>query len=225
VFDLIELFTHWHAGRSRRQLAQSLGIDRKPIAKYLAPAIAESLIPGGEQITEAAWAAHVARWVPEVTDRSLRATTCPGIEAHRERIRGWLRAEASGATAAQRLRDVHGRFGVGIVGAAVDFGQPVGGGGPVEGDRGAGRWRRGAKRRSTRRARDVVRSGQWSTRRGVGVRDGAGVLAAHVRATSPQDAPILLVRLARGGIRVLRRGPSQADPGQLEGRCEQAGPV
>jgi hypothetical protein len=47
VFDLIELFTHWHAGRSQRQLAESLGIDRKTIAKYLAPAIAESLTPGG----------------------------------------------------------------------------------------------------------------------------------------------------------------------------------
>jgi transposase len=107
VFDLIELFTHWHAGRSQRQLAESLGIDRKTIAKYLAPAIAESLIPGGEQITEVAWAAHIARWFPEVTDRSLRATTWPGIEAHRERIRGWLRAEVSAATVAQRLRDEH----------------------------------------------------------------------------------------------------------------------
>jgi hypothetical protein len=29
-----------------------LGIDRKTIAKCLAPAIAESLAPGGEQITE-----------------------------------------------------------------------------------------------------------------------------------------------------------------------------
>jgi hypothetical protein len=53
VFDLIELFTHWHAGRSQRQLAESLGIDRKTIAKYLAPAIAELLIPGAEPVTEA----------------------------------------------------------------------------------------------------------------------------------------------------------------------------
>ena len=51
VFDLIELFTHWHAGRSQRQLAESLGIDRKTIAKYLSPAIAESLTPGGEPVT------------------------------------------------------------------------------------------------------------------------------------------------------------------------------
>lgn len=108
MFDLIELFTHWHAGRSQRQLAESLGIDHKTIAKYLAPAIAESLIPGGEQITEAAWAAHIARWFPEVTDRSPRATTWPGIEVHLERTSGWLRAEVSAATVAQRLRDEHG---------------------------------------------------------------------------------------------------------------------
>lgn len=57
MFDLIELFTHWHAGRSQRQLAASLGIDRKTIAKHLAPAIAESLTPG-EPVTELAWAAQ-----------------------------------------------------------------------------------------------------------------------------------------------------------------------
>ncbi|STZ46387.1 transposase [Mycolicibacterium gilvum] len=44
MFDLIELLTHWHAGRSQRQLSESLGIDRKTIAKYLAPAIAESRV-------------------------------------------------------------------------------------------------------------------------------------------------------------------------------------
>jgi transposase len=107
VFDLIELLTHWHAGRSQRQLADSLGIDRKTIAKYLAPAIAESLTPGREPVTETAWAAHVARWFPEVADPGLRATTWPGIEVHRDLIRDWLKAEVSAATVAQRLRDEH----------------------------------------------------------------------------------------------------------------------
>ena len=41
MFDLIELFTHWQAGRSQCSCRQSLGIDRKTIRKYLAPAIAE----------------------------------------------------------------------------------------------------------------------------------------------------------------------------------------
>lgn len=56
-FDVFDLFTHWHAGRSQRQLAESLGIDRKTIAKYLESAIAESLTHGGEPVTVAAWGA------------------------------------------------------------------------------------------------------------------------------------------------------------------------
>ena len=54
MFDLIELFRHWNAGRSQVQIAQSLGIDRKTIAKYLAPAFAEGLTPAREPVDEAA---------------------------------------------------------------------------------------------------------------------------------------------------------------------------
>lgn len=107
MFDLIELFTHWHAGRSRRQLAQSLGIDRKTIAKYVAPAIAEHLTPGGDAITEAQWHAHIARWFPDIADPGLRATTWPAIAAHKAQITGWLEADVTIATIAQRLRDEH----------------------------------------------------------------------------------------------------------------------
>ncbi len=35
--DLMELFRHWHAGRSQVQISQALGIDRKMIRKYLCP--------------------------------------------------------------------------------------------------------------------------------------------------------------------------------------------
>jgi hypothetical protein len=108
VFDLIELFTHWHGGRSQRQLAESLGIDRKTVAKYLAPAIEESLLPGRDPVTGQEWSAHIARWFPEVADPGLRATTWPEIEAHRDRIVAWLAADVTVATIAQRLRDDHG---------------------------------------------------------------------------------------------------------------------
>ena len=47
MFDLVELFTHWHAGRSQVQLSESLGIDRKTIRKYLAPAIAAGITGWG----------------------------------------------------------------------------------------------------------------------------------------------------------------------------------
>ncbi len=107
VFDLIELFTHWHAGRSQRELASSLGIDRKTIAKYLAPAIAESLTPDRGPVDEAQWAAHIARWFPALADPGLRAVTWPLIEPHRDRIAGWLGKDVTVATIAQRLRDEH----------------------------------------------------------------------------------------------------------------------
>ena len=222
VFDLIELFTHWHAGRSQRQLAESLGIDRKTIAKYLAPAIAESLTPGGEPVTEAEWAALIARWFPEVADPGLQASTWPCIELHRERISDWLKAEVSAATVAQRLRDEHG---VASSESSVrrwisaNLAEEAAG----EGDRGTRAGRSGQRSPDRLRpARDVVRSGQRSTGDGVGVRDGVGLLAAHLRAAGAQDAPILLVRFACRGVRVLRRCPRQAGPGQLEDRCGAA---
>jgi transposase len=107
MFDLLELYTHWHAGRSQRQLADSLGIDRKTIAKYLAPAIAASLTPGSG-VSEAQWTGLIARWFPEVVDPGLKASTWPLIEPHRQRISDWLDAEVTVATIAQRLRDEHG---------------------------------------------------------------------------------------------------------------------
>lgn len=107
MFDLIELYVHWHAGRSRRELAESLGIDRKTIAKYLAPAIEEKLIPDAEPVSDSQWTANVARWFPEINDPSLRASTWPVIEPHRQRITDWLNDDVTVATIAQRLRDDH----------------------------------------------------------------------------------------------------------------------
>ena len=36
VIDITEILIHWHAGRSQYELADSLGVDRKTIRKYLA---------------------------------------------------------------------------------------------------------------------------------------------------------------------------------------------
>jgi hypothetical protein len=56
MLDLVELFTHWHAGRSQVQLSASLGVDRKTIRKNLAPAIADGIEPGGEPLGAEQWA-------------------------------------------------------------------------------------------------------------------------------------------------------------------------
>ncbi|MDE8649898.1 hypothetical protein PXH69_33575 [Rhodococcus qingshengii] len=41
--DLIEIFRHWNAGRSKVQIHQALGIDRKTIRKYLQTALSEGI--------------------------------------------------------------------------------------------------------------------------------------------------------------------------------------
>ncbi|BBX95924.1 hypothetical protein MLAC_47700 [Mycobacterium lacus] len=87
MFDLIELYTHWQAGRSQVQLWQSLGMDRKTIRKYLAPAVAEGIGPGGEPLSAEQWAARIAQWFPGLDDRGARASTWPLIDRHSDRIR------------------------------------------------------------------------------------------------------------------------------------------
>ena len=47
VVDVTEIFIHWYAGRSLSEVSMSLGVDRKTIRKYLAPAVAAGLAPGG----------------------------------------------------------------------------------------------------------------------------------------------------------------------------------
>ena len=51
--QLLELFRHWYAGRSQVQISQALGLDRKTIRKYLAPALAAGMSPGtGDKFNE-----------------------------------------------------------------------------------------------------------------------------------------------------------------------------
>jgi len=45
VVDVTEILIHWHAGRSSNEMAASLGVDRKTIRKYLAPAVSAGLRP------------------------------------------------------------------------------------------------------------------------------------------------------------------------------------
>ena len=38
VIDICEIFTHWHAGRSKNEIAGSLGLSRNTVRKYVAAA-------------------------------------------------------------------------------------------------------------------------------------------------------------------------------------------
>jgi len=103
VVDLTELFVHWEAGRSQVQIGESLGLDRKTVRKYLAPLVAEGLLPGGPPAGEPVWAERIARWFPELSDARLRQTTWPAIDAHRDYIVKQLAAEVTVSTISSRL--------------------------------------------------------------------------------------------------------------------------
>ena len=107
MVDVVELLVHWHAGRRIGELSVSLGVDPKTIRKYTAPAVAAGLSPGGAPLSAAQWTELVEGWFPLLVDHSLRQSSWPEIEGHRERISGWVGA-VTVSTIHQRLRDDHG---------------------------------------------------------------------------------------------------------------------
>jgi transposase len=109
MVDLIEIYVHWFAGRSKSEIAASLGVDRGTLRKYLAPAEAAAITPGGPPVlVEADWRRLVAQWFPQVVDTTVRATTWPEIAEHRDYIVVQLKQGVTQATIHQRLRDEHG---------------------------------------------------------------------------------------------------------------------
>jgi transposase len=107
VIDIVEILIHWYAGRSQHELAASLGVDRKTLRKYLAPAREAGIGPGGP-MGEADWRTLVTGWFPELVDTRLRQTSWPGIEPHRDYIAAQLKAGVTVATIHQRLSCEHG---------------------------------------------------------------------------------------------------------------------
>ncbi len=107
MIDVIEILQHWHAGRPKTVVAASLGVDPKTVRKYVAPAEAAGLAPGGPSLSRAEWAMMVADWFPELVDAKARSLTWPLIDVHRERIAPMLGTNTV-TTVHQRLRDEHG---------------------------------------------------------------------------------------------------------------------
>ena len=106
MIDLVEIYVHWYAGRSQVQIADSLGLDRKTVRKYLAPVTAEGLVAGGPPVmSEADWRARAASWFPGLVDKGLRQVTWPAIDAHRDYVSAQLAAGVTVSTIHQRLVD------------------------------------------------------------------------------------------------------------------------
>lgn len=107
VIDVVEVLEHWHAGRSKADVAASVGVDRGTVRKYVAPAEAAGLVPGGPPLSRAEWVELVRGWFPELVDAKARSLTYPMINEHRGRIELML-ATNTVTTVHQRLRDEHG---------------------------------------------------------------------------------------------------------------------
>ncbi len=108
VIDVTEILMHWHAGRSKNEMAGSLGVDRKTLRKYIAPAEAAGIVPGGTAKSEEEWAELVRGWFPQLADTRLRQVTWPAISEHRDYVVEQLKAGVRMSTIHQRLRDEHG---------------------------------------------------------------------------------------------------------------------
>jgi transposase len=108
VIDVTEVLMHWHAGRSLLGMSESLGVDRKTIRKYIAPAVAAGIAPGGPAKSEAEWQALVREWFPGLADTRLRQVTWPAIAVHHDYIVAQLKTGVRMSTIHQRLRDEHG---------------------------------------------------------------------------------------------------------------------
>jgi transposase len=108
VIDVTEILVHWHAGRSLNEMSGSLGVDRKTIRKYIAPAVAAGFSPGGPAKGEAEWQELVRGWFPELADTRLRQVTWPAIAEHHDYIVEQLKAQVRMSTVHQRLRDEQG---------------------------------------------------------------------------------------------------------------------
>ena len=55
VIDICEIFTHWHAGPSKNEIAGSLGLSRNTVGKYLAAVEAAGMVPGGPAVSQERW--------------------------------------------------------------------------------------------------------------------------------------------------------------------------
>jgi len=108
VIDICEIFVHWHAGRSKNEIAGSLGLSRNTVRKYVAAAEAAGMVPGGPAVSGEEWARLAREWFPELADTRLRQVTWPAIGEHRDYIVAQLEARVTVATIHQRLADERG---------------------------------------------------------------------------------------------------------------------
>ena len=77
MVDVTEILEHWYAGRPKVEVARSLGVDAKTVRRYVAPAEAAGMAPGGPPVTRGA----VAGAGPAVVPAARRHRDPAGVVA------------------------------------------------------------------------------------------------------------------------------------------------
>src|SRR2546430_15426556 len=72
MVDVTEILQHWYAGRPKVEVARSLGVDAKTVRRYVAPAEAAGMAPGGPPVSEEQWRALARQWVPQGAGTGVR---------------------------------------------------------------------------------------------------------------------------------------------------------
>ena len=81
---------HWYAGRPKVEVARSLGVDAKTVRRYVAPAEAAGMAPGGPPVSEEQWRALARDWFPQLAGTGIRQVSWREIAVHHDRIAGLL---------------------------------------------------------------------------------------------------------------------------------------
>ena len=90
VANVVEVLEHWAAGRPLRAIAESLGLDRNTVRKYIGPAREAGFGPGSGAPPEG-WAAFMAH-------------ACPQLGTARKNGAAWDELAARGDEIVERLK-------------------------------------------------------------------------------------------------------------------------
>ncbi len=227
VVDICEILSHWHAGRSKNELAGSLGLSRNTVRKYVAAAEAAGMMPGGPAVSQERWAELAREWFPEVADARLRQVTWPAIGVHRDYIAQQLAAGVTMATIHQRLRDERG-----LAASVASFRRYVAANLPEEARRGQVTVLRLAPAEAGQEAQvDYGQLGRWTDPRS-GRRHVVNAFAMVLCCSRHLFVRPVIVMDQRAwtechvaAFLVLRRGAGPAGAGQPEDRSRPPGPL
>ena len=107
MVDVTEILEHWYAGRPKVEVARSLGVDAKTVRRYVAPAEAAWMAPGGPPVTPEQWRVLARQWFPQIAGTGVRQVSWRHIAVHHDRIAA-LVGVVPVSVIHQRLRDEQG---------------------------------------------------------------------------------------------------------------------